>query len=135
MHKEQTPRLLSIYASLSDTLYVQILFGILQRSEGQYAVMEDLAGQSDVASVQEALGRDEFTNSSDHGKLELCCDIASAVASFHEIGLVVKVIADSSVFLRFEEDHILPIFTNLESSRRVCLVYSVTKLIVSSSYG
>lgn len=120
MYKEETPRIVSVYASLSNSLHVQKFFGVLkERDKKEFAVMEDLLSQT-VHTLKDARTQDNFISASQQCKIRLCYEIANTVAFLHSVNLVVKIISDSSIYLRFQDEDILPIFADLESARLVC---------------
>lgn len=119
MHRMQTPRLVSIYRKVGDRLHVQQFYGLLQTPVGEYAVMEDLERQKDVFTVKEAIVQNAFITTTPLLKLRLCYEIASTLASMHSMKLLVKIICDEYIYLRFSGTEILPIFTNLENARDV----------------
>jgi len=119
LYKTQAPRMVSILASLSSALHVEEFLGLLTTSAGEYAVMEDLEAATDVLSVRDALDDDRFASATELNKLRLCYEIVNTVAYLHSLNMVVKVITDSFVFLRFKEDRLWPVFTNLECARSV----------------
>ena len=55
LYSTQTPRLVSVYASLSKALHVQEFFGLLKTPAGEYAVMEDLEAANDVFPFKDAI--------------------------------------------------------------------------------
>jgi|SRR5579859_2123034 len=71
LYRNETPRLISNYSSLSSALHVQDFFGIFNDSTGKYAVMEDLLKQEGVFQLEEALRLEEFSNASRQQKLRL----------------------------------------------------------------
>lgn len=120
MYREETPRIVSVYSSLSVSLHVQRFFGLLEEpGNKQFAVMEDLLRQTDVRPFKDARTKDILTSASQLCKIRLCYEIVNTVAYLHSVKLVVKIISGSSIYLRFSNDDILPIFANLESARSV----------------
>lgn len=119
LNRIEVPRLVSNYASLSNHLHVERFDGILKDQRGEYLVMEDLEAQADVFRMKDALSRPEYTSASQLHKLLLCYEITNTVANFHKAEIIVKVISDSFIFLRFKRKRLLPVFTKLELARSV----------------
>jgi len=119
LYKEETPKLILNYSCLSASLHVQRFFGVYRDNTGQYAVMEDLQRELGVFTLKDAFREIGFTSSSSQRRLRLCYEIANTVAYLHSVNLVVKVISECSIFIRFKKNEMLPIFSNLESARSV----------------
>lgn len=126
MYRDETPRLILNYSRLCAALHIQQFFGIFQDSTGQYAVMEDLQDQKDIIPLSDTIQDRRFQQENidaTQRKLQLCYEIANTVAYFHSINLVVKVISDRSIHIRFTMTDMFPIFSNLETA---CLVKQLT---------
>jgi hypothetical protein len=124
LYQTQAPRLVSIYAGLSSALHVEEFFGILKTPAGEYAVLEDLEAASEVFPIKKVVSLERFVSATELSKLRACYEIANTVAYLHSVHVVVKVISDDFVFLRFAEDQLAPIFSNLECARNVlCLEF------------
>jgi serine/threonine protein kinase len=119
LYREDTPRLILNYSSLSNSLHVQKFHGVFEDSTGKYAVMEDLEQHEAVFTFGDVFQREEFLSTPLRRKLRLCYEVANTVAYLHSVNLVVKVISDSSIFVRFKNDDFLPVFSNLEFARSV----------------
>jgi hypothetical protein len=126
----QVPRLVENYTALSNHLHVQTFYGILNDTRGEYLVLEDLKAQSDVSRLKHAPSRDEFSSASPLQKLLFCYEITITVASFHKANIVVKVLTDSFIFVRFKGKRLLPIFTELDTARAVS-IDSVLSILIS----
>jgi len=99
---------------------VQEFLGLLETPVGVYAVLENLEAANDVFSIKDVLARDDFVSTTIlTKKLRLCYEIVNTVAYMHSVNLVVKVITDEFVFVRFKDNQLWPIFTNLECARNV----------------
>lgn len=114
------PKYLSIYGPLSRSVNLQRFFGIFQDTSGDYAVMEDLTGEgTPFMLLKTALSSNRIAESSSICRLRLCHEIAMIVAYLHSTKIVVKVISDSSIFLRKVNEAFIPVMTNLEHTREV----------------
>jgi serine/threonine protein kinase len=117
-HRWEVPRLISIYAMLSRSVNVQRLFGVFHDPSGDYAVMEDLEG-SPFVLLSKALSDNQIAGSTRTQRLRLCYEIALTVAYLHSVNIVVKVISDTSIYLRNSDTGFIPVLTNLGQARAV----------------
>jgi hypothetical protein len=115
------PKLVQIYATLSGSVSIQRLFGILHVSaNSSYAVMEDLEEPPFLPLTQsfKLLADTPFIQ-----RLRICYDLALTVAVLHETKRVIKVLSDSSIYLRDDNGQLTPVLANLADSRLVYLVH------------
>ena len=118
--KWETPRLITIYAEISRYVNIQRLFGVFHDSSCRYSVMEDIEGESSLFIVlKDALTNGMLAKASRIERLRLCNEIALSVAYLHSLKIVVKVISDSSVFVREVNGDFIPVMANLEHARLV----------------
>lgn len=111
------PKLVQIYATLSGSVSIQRLFGILQMSPNiSYAVMEDLEESPFLPLTRsfELLAATPFIQ-----RLRICYDLALTVAVLHDTKRVIKVLSDSSIYLRDDNGQLTPVLANLADSRLV----------------
>jgi len=117
-NKIDTPRLLVVYGEISRSVGIQRLFGIYSGCFGDYAVMEDLEVevvlQDILANVDTKIKMIDPL-----ARLKLCLDLATCIAYLHSIDLIVKVISDSSVYIRNVTGNLVPILVNLQHARLV----------------
>lgn len=125
LYRQETPRLILNYSYLSNALHVQKFFGVFQDATGKYAVMEDLKNQEHTIALQDAFQNIGFSSATLQNKLRLCYEIANTVAYLHSVDMIVKVISDSSIYVRFGDNDILPVFSNLESARSIYPLYRI----------
>ena len=122
----QKDRLLSIYTTLSSSVNVQKIFGVVTNDDGEYAVMEQLDGQtSPYILLSEAFTENTIASvvkASRIHRLRLCYEIAVIMAYLHSLNFIVKVVSETSIYLREDEEDLIPVMTNLEHAR---LVYSL----------
>jgi hypothetical protein len=117
------PKLVQIYATLSGSVSIQRLFGILQVSPtASYAVMEDLEESPFLPLTEgfERLAATPFIQ-----RLRICYDLALTLAVLHNTNRVIKVLSDSSIYLRDDNGHLTPVLANLADSRLVSLLQRV----------
>ena len=118
--KWETPRLITIYAEISRYVNIQRLYGVFRDSSCHYSVMEDVEGESSpFVILKEALTNGMITNASRIQRLRLCNEIALSVAYLHSLKIVVKVLSDSSIFVREVNGDFIPVTANLEHARLV----------------
>lgn len=112
------PKLVQIYATLSGSVSIQRVFGILEFRNGStsYAVVEDLE-EPPFLPLSNAFDRLETTPFIQ--RLRICYDLALTVASLHKTERVIKVLSDSSIFLREDDGQLIPVLSKLEESRIV----------------
>jgi hypothetical protein len=111
------PKLVQIYTTLSASVSIQRLFGILQVPlSGSFAVMEDVE-KPPFLPLTESF--EKLANTLFIQRLRICYDLALTVAVLHETKRVIKVLSDSSIFLRDDNGQLTPILAKLADSRRV----------------
>lgn len=114
------PRLLSVYATLSGCVNIQRFYGMFSDASGHYAVMEDVEGEGGpFVSLQKALSDNQIAKSSRIHKLRLCYEVALTVAYLHSLEIIVKVISESSIFVRNSDGGLVPVMANLDQTRDV----------------
>ena len=116
----ETPRLLLIYGGLSRTVNIQKFYGVFHDNSTYFAVMEDLDSEdSPFVLLQNALSNGNVAQASRIQRLRLCYELALTVAYLHSVNIVVKVISESSFYVRDIGGELIPILTNLEHARLV----------------
>lgn len=119
-------KLLSTYAAISGSVNIQNLFGVFTNNDSQYAVMQQLKGENvPFVVLSEAFKENDkasVAKASRLQRLSLCYQVSQTVAYLHslQVNLVVKVISDSSIYVRKVDEELIPVMTNLEYSRLVC---------------
>lgn len=116
--KWEVPRLLSIYSTLSHSVNIHQFFGVFADGTSHYAVMEDVS-DSGVYLLQHALSNRKIAETSRIQKLRLCYEIALVVAYLHSVNIIVKVISESSIYVREIRGELIPVISNLEQARQV----------------
>jgi len=116
----ETHQLLLIYAELSRTVNIQKLYGVFHDESTHYAVMEDLDSEdSPFVLLKDALSNGNLAQGSRIQRLRLCYELALTVAYLHSVNIVVKVISESSFFIREVNGELNPVLTHLEHARLV----------------
>lgn len=119
----QKQRILSTYRALSGTASIQKLHGLYRNENGEYAVMEELEGpESPFVRLDKALAEGNepsVAQLSRNQRILLCREISLVVLYLHSHDFVVKIISDQSIFVRKDQNCLVPIFTNLEQARSV----------------
>jgi serine/threonine protein kinase len=111
---------------MSGSVNIQNLFGVFTKNDNQYAVMQQLKGVNvPFVVLSEAFKENDkasVARASRLQRLSLCYQISQTVAYLHslQVNLVVKVISDSSIYVRKVDEEFIPVMTNLEYSRLVC---------------
>ena len=116
--KSDTPRLLVVYGELSRSVGIQRLFGRFEGRYGDYAVLEDVNVYSVLNTVLSTCDP-KAKESSRLSQLKLCLDLTICIAYLHSVNIVVKVISDSSVYLRNVNGNVIPVLGNLQHARLV----------------
>ena len=120
--RNETPRLLSIYEELGRAVNIQRFFGVFydSSSESYYAVMEDLEGGNHPSvSLKDALSTELIAKASRIQRLRLCYEIALAITYLHSLNIIVKVISETSFYVKEIKGEFVPTLTNLEYARLV----------------
>ncbi|KAJ4204127.1 hypothetical protein NW759_014964 [Fusarium solani] len=113
----QLPRLINIYGKISHRTAARRLFGVLKTEQGDFAVMESLAG---AKSLESSLAKDEFLAFPLAKRLRFLYEICQAVEYFHSIGVLLKSLSSSPVFYKESSagtGHLRPIIAGLENGR------------------
>lgn len=119
------PRHALIYSKLSSNTLVHHYFGISQRFDRLWAVMEDLRScKSLAASIQASSFPNDWAT-----RLGIAHDIAKTVAYLHSVNLLVKSLSDTSVLLSLKNDVTIPILNNVEEAREVGDVLSYYQIL------
>jgi serine/threonine protein kinase len=116
----EVPRLVNIYSRMSSRTVCRKLWGILERSEGKYAVMESLRESS---TLESALGSGDFlTKVNLVQRLHLAWEISNAVDYLHSVNILLKSLSSLNVYIfgiESEDRTIRPVLTDLENARLV----------------
>jgi len=108
-------RIAHIYHRLSQRIQVQSFYGIYEEANRKYAIMEDL---SDASTLNSAV-RNPTEPVSVSVRLHLVLDLANTMAYLHRVGILLKSMSDSTVFLKLVNGEYRPIITELEAARLV----------------
>lgn len=124
--RDQLARVVGLYRQMGDVAQVQKLFAIVENQSIKYALMEDMSGDDSIAKAIES-GR--WTALTQSEKFRIAYDLAATISALHAAGVVVKVIADHSVYLQRTPDGLLrPKLTNLRHARAVSILERVTSI-------
>jgi serine/threonine protein kinase len=116
----QVPRLVNIYSRISQRTVCRKLWGILKRSDGDYAVMESLA-ESDT--LEHLLSSGDFLSKLNLvQRLHLAWEISNAVAYLHSVNILLKTLSSQNIHIfgvGSSGGTIRPVLTDLENARLV----------------
>lgn len=116
----QVPRLVNIYSRISQRTVCRKLWGILKRSDGEYAVMESLVKSDTLEHVLSS--RDFLTKVNLVQRLRLAWEISNAVAYLHSVNILLKTLSCQNIFIfgiGSSGGTIRPVLTDLENARLV----------------
>jgi serine/threonine protein kinase len=124
--RDQLARLVGLYRQMGDVALVQKFFAIVENQGIKYGLMEDMSGDDSIAKAIES-GR--WTALTQSEKFRIAYELAATISALHAAGVVVKVIADHSVYLQRTPDGLLrPKLTNLRHARAVSILERVTSI-------
>ena len=123
--KDSTRRtkLLLTYGALCGAASIQTLHGLFTANDVEYAVMDELEGEETpfvrLDGAYTANSKASVTGLSRNQRILLCHDISQIVLYLHNLGFVVKVVSDKSIFVMKNNDSLVPVLANLEQARSV----------------
>jgi hypothetical protein len=119
---DRSLKMSSIYAKISEAFKVQRLFGVVSRCGSDYLVLENLEDPDCFISLSKAFGL-QLQHTSVVQRLRISYELAFTVKSFHSLGYVVRVLSDTSIFLRRtpedESTDLTPVLAELAHTREV----------------
>ena len=114
---EYTSHYLQIYRDMQYGACVQKCYGLLQKEDLYYAVLQSVDG---LSTLVQACKDGTITKLTSTERIGLSYELAKSVAWLHKAQIVARSIADQQIYLRHNADGSLsPVITGLERAREV----------------
>jgi hypothetical protein len=129
----QLPRLINIYSKISQRTFVRKLHGVMQNSQGDFAMMDSLAS---ATNLDHALQSGEFKSQPLDKRLRFLYEICETVQYLHSIGILLKCLSSVNIFFVVSptgSGSIRPILIGLENARLVLLSLNAYELWAADS--
>lgn len=115
---DYTSHYLRIYRDIQYGASVQKCYGILQKEDAYYAVLQSVDG---LSTLSQACSEGSIAKMTYAERIGLAHELAKSVAWLHKAEIVLRSLSDEQIYLSRGADGTLsPVVTGLERAREVC---------------